>query len=139
MKLWNVLRRIIMAKFQFDKSTKRKAPRPIAKTDITKPKESYDPSKVSKQLEEAASRSSNTVTTGTKKRPVGRPKSGRKSYQTVRLQKQTVLKINALENALSIPTQDETVDQAIDRVLNSLSSDEKRAYQLWLDMFEKKY
>lgn len=130
-----------MAKFQFDKSTKKKekkAPRPIAKTDIAKPKESYDPSKVSQQLEKAASKSSNATATATKKRPVGRPKSGRKSYQTVRLQKQTVLKINALENALSIATQDETVDQAIDRVLNSLSSDEKRAYRLWLDMFEKK-
>lgn len=130
-----------MAKFQFDKSAKKKekkAPRPIAKTDIAKPKESYDPSKVSKQLEEAASKSTNNSATTTKKRPVGRPKSGRKSYQTVRLQKQTVLKINALENALSIATQDETVDQAIDRILNSLSSDEKRAYRLWLDMFEKK-
>lgn len=130
-----------MAKFQFDKSTKKKekqAPHPIAKTDIAKPKESYDPSKVSQQLEEAVSKSTSSTTTTTKKRPVGRPKSGRKSYQTVRLQKQTVLKINALENALSISTQDETVDQAIDRVLNSLSSDEKRAYRLWLDMFEKK-
>ncbi|KRL28317.1 hypothetical protein MU859_02615 [Lactobacillus kefiranofaciens subsp. kefirgranum] len=54
------------------------------------------------------------------------------------MQKQTVLKINALENALSNSTQDETVDQAIDRMLNSLSSDEKRAYWLWLEMFEKK-
>lgn len=126
-----------MAKFQFDKSAKKKekkAPRPIAKTDIAKPKESYDPNKVSQQLEEAASK----ATAATKKRPVGRPKSGRKSYQTVRLQKQTVLKINALENALSISTQDETVDQAIDQVLNSLSSDDMRAYRLWLDMFEKK-
>lgn len=79
-----------------------------------------------------------TTLTSTKKQPVGRPKSGRKSYQTVRLQKQTVLKINALENALSISTQDETVDQAIDRVLISLTTDEKRAYKLWLNMFEKK-
>lgn len=123
-----------MAKFQFDKSAKKKAPRPIAKTDIAKPKESYDPNKVSQQLEEAASK----ATTTTKKRPVGRPKSGRKSYQTVRLQKQTVLKINALENALSIATQDETVDRAIEQVLRSLSNDEKRAYQLWLDMFKKR-
>lgn len=126
-----------MAKFQFDKSTKKKeqkVPRPIVKTDIAKPKESYDPSKVSQQLEEAASKSTSSTATTTNKRPVGRPKSGSKSYQTVRLQKQTVLKINALENALSISTQDETVDH----VLNSLSSDEKRAYRLWLNMFEKK-
>ena len=73
-----------------------------------------------------------------KKKHPGRPKSGRKSYQTVRLQKRTVLKINALENALSISTQDETVDQALDRVINSMTSDERRSYELWLEMFEKK-
>lgn len=126
-----------MAKFTFDKNTK-KAPRPIAKTDIAKPKESYDPVKVSQQIEAEARKSASTAT-ATKKRPVGRPKSGRKSYQTVRLQKQTVLKINALENALSVGTQDETVDQAIDQVIRSLNNDEKRAYRLWLDMFEKKF
>src|SRR5699024_11520220 len=69
-----------------------------------------------------------------KKRPVGRPKTGRKSYKTVRLLTSTVLKINALENALGIKTQDATVDQAIDRVINSLTSDERRAYNLWLEM-----
>lgn len=125
-----------MPKFTFDKSAKKKAPRPIRKTDIAKPKESYDANKVSQQLEKSANKSKNT--TKTKRRPVGRPKSGRKSYQTVRLLKQTVIKINALENALGISTQDETVNQAIDRVLNSLSNDEKRGYKLWLDMFEKK-
>ncbi|WP_268874808.1 hypothetical protein [[Lactobacillus] timonensis] len=39
---------------------------------------------------------------------------------------------------MSIKTQDETVDQAIDRVLRSLSTDEMRSYKLWLEMFEKK-
>lgn len=121
-----------MAKFTFDKNTK-KAPRPIAKTDIAKPKESYDPAKVSQQIEETA-----VPSTPIKKGPVGRPKSGRKSYKTVRLQKQTVLKINALENTLSIGNQDETVDQALDQVIRSLNNDEKRAYRLWLDLFEKK-
>lgn len=126
-----------MPKFTFDK-TKKKEPKPISKTTIGKPRESYDPDKVAQQVESEMAKPAQT-TEATKKRPVGRPKSGRKSYQTVRLQKKTVLKINALENALSISTQDETVDQAIDRVLNSLSSDEKRAYRLWLDMFEKKF
>ena len=49
-----------------------------------------------------------------------------------------MLKINALENALGIKTQDATVDQAVDRVINSLTNDEMRAYKLWLEMFEKK-
>lgn len=120
-----------MPKFQFDKSkkaSKKRPPRPIAKTDISKPKETYNPAKVDNSIDEQMP----------KKRRVGRPKSGRKTYQTVRLQKETVLKINALENALSIKTQDETVDQAIDRVLRSLSTDEMRSYKLWLEMFEKK-
>ena len=121
-----------MAKFTFDKSAKEKAPKPITETKISKPKETYDPTKMTKQVEKDYQQERPK-----KKRP-GRPKSGRKSYQTVRLQKKTVLKINALENALGIKTQDETVDQALDRVINSLTSDEKRAYELWLEMFEKK-
>lgn len=121
-----------MAKFTFDKSTKKKAPKPITETKISKPKETYDPTKMTKQVEADYQKQPK------KKRPVGRPKSGRKTYQTVRLQKETVLKINALENTLSIKTQDETVNQAIDRILRSLSNDEKRAYNLWLDMFKKK-
>lgn len=44
----------------------------------------------------------------------------------------------ALENALGITTQDETVDQPIDRVINNLTTDEKRGYDLWLEMFKKK-
>lgn len=121
-----------MAKFEFNKSAKKKAPKPITETKISKPKETYDPVKMTKQVE------GDHQQERPKKKHPGRPKSGRKSYQTVRLQKKTVLKINALENALSVATQDATVDQAIERVLNSLTGDEKRAYELWLEMFEKK-
>ena len=124
-----------MPKFQFDKSkkkiTNKRSPRPITKTNISKPREMYDPTKVDVQIEHEDQQKN-------KKRPVGRPKSGRKVYQTIRLQKQTVLKLNALENALGISTQDETVERALDRILNSLSTDEKRSYELWLDVFEKK-
>lgn len=125
-----------MAKFEFKKDEKKsnvKKPRPVKKTDISKPQETYDPLKATRKVEKELEEKSTTT-----KRPVGRPKSGRKSYQTVRLLKTTVTKINALENALGIPTQDETVDQAIDRVINSLTTDEKRGYDLWLDMFKKK-
>ena len=120
-----------MAKFEFkkdEKKTTEKKPRPVKKTNISKPQETYDPLKANQKIEQELEQ----------KRPVGRPKSGRKSYQTVRLLKTTATKINALENALGIPTQDETVDQAIDRVINSLTTDEKRGYDLWLDMFKKK-
>ena len=121
-----------MAKFEFVKNTKKKAPKPITETKISKPKETYNPAKMTKKVEEDYQKEQ------PKKRRPGRPKSGRKSYQTVRLQKSTVIKINALENALGITTQDETVDQAIDRVINNLTTDEKRGYDLWLEMFKKK-
>ncbi len=122
-----------MAKFEFKKDTKKeiKKPRPVKKTEISKPQETYDPVKTTQKFEKE-------LETKGEKRRVGRPKTGRKSYQTVRLQKSTVIKINALENALGITTQDETVDQAIDRVINNLTTDERRGYNLWLDMFKKK-
>lgn len=123
-----------MPKYTFDKSakkaTKQHEPKPISKTEISKPQQTYDPAKVELQMDKSTIRE--------KKNSAGRPKSGRKSYQVVRLQKKTVLKINALENALGIKTQDKTVERALDRVVDSLSSDEKRAYELWLEMFEKK-
>lgn len=125
-----------MPKFKFDKSTKRaskkRTPRPIAKTDISKPKETYTPAQVDVKIDEQMQQAK------PKTHRRGRPKSGRKIYQTVRLEKSTVQKINALENALSIKTQDETVDQALDRMLRSLSTDDMRSYKLWLTMFEQK-
>ena len=124
-----------MAKFEFQKD-KKKVPQPINETKISAPKEKYDPTKINQQVQEDIDRQVENQLK--KKRPVGRPKSGRKSYQTVRLQKETVIKINALENALSIKTQDETVNQAIDKVLRSLNTNEMRSYKLWLEMFEKK-
>lgn len=131
-----------MAKFEFKKDEKKsneKKPRPVKKTNISKPQETYDPLKANQKIEQELEKNTKKQTTATNgKRPVGRPKTGRKSYQTVRLLKSTVTKINALENALGIATQDETVDQAIDRVINSLTNDEKRGYDLWLDMFKKK-
>lgn len=119
-----------MAKMEFHKS-KKKTPKPIAETQISKPKETYDPIKTSSKVE-------SDFTSKTKKKKRGRPKSGRKSYQTVRLLKPTVTKINALENALGATTQDEIINQAIDRIINNLTADEKRGYQIWLEMFEKK-
>ena len=119
-----------MAKFEFQKNTKR-MPRLISETKISKPKETYNPASVTSEVERDLKEEK------TKKRR-GRPKTGRKNYTTVRLMQSTVKKINALENALGIKTQDETVDQALDRVINSMTSDEKRAYKLWLDMFHKK-
>lgn len=114
-------------KLVFNKS-KKKSPKPIAKTQISKPKESYDPTKASSIVEKEY----------TKKRKRGRPKSGRKSYTTIRLLKSTMVKINALENTVGAASQDEIINQAIDRAINKLSTDEKRTYQLWLEMFEKK-
>lgn len=116
-----------MAKFEFKKGEKKK-PRPISETKISKPKETYDPATTTTAVERDLK----------PKKRRGRPKTGRKNYTTVRLMQSTVTKINALENALGIKTQDETVDQALDRVINSLTSDEKRGYELWLEMFEKK-
>ena len=106
-----------MAKFEFKKDTKKEAkkPRPVKKTEISKPQETYDPMKTTQKVEK-------DLETKVEKRRVGRPK----------------IKINALENALGITTQDETVDQAIDRVINNLTTDEKRGYDLWLEMFKKK-
>lgn len=111
------------------KTEKQRTPKPITKTEISKPAETYDPSKVEVELSQPEK---------PKKRGVGRPHTGRKTYNVIRVQKSTVLKINALKNTLGLANQDETVDMTIDRVLNSFSDDDKRAYKFWLEMYEKK-
>jgi len=58
-----------MAKFTFDKSAKKKAPKPITKTKISKPKETYDPAKMTKKVEEDYQQEQ------PKKKHPGRPKS----------------------------------------------------------------
>lgn len=125
-----------MAKLTFKTNPekgKKKTPRPISETKISKPAETYDPVKASQQVESDIQQEKKHD-----KRPVGRPKSGRKSYKTVRLQKDTVEKINALENAFGLKTQDEAVSHAIDVVVRNMSTDERRGYELWLQMLEKK-
>ena len=47
-----------MAKFTFDKSAKKKAPKPITKTKISKPKETYDPAKMTKKSKKTTNKSS---------------------------------------------------------------------------------
>lgn len=125
-----------MAKLTFKtdpNKDKKKTPRPISETKLSKPAETYDPIKASQQVECDIQQEQKD-----NKRPVGRPKSGRKSYKTVRLQKETVEKINVLENAFGLKTQDEAVNHAIDLVIRNMSTDEHRGYDLWLQMLEKK-
>lgn len=119
-----------MAKFEFKKNEKKK-PRPISETKISKPKETYDPIAITNEVE-------HDIKEEKPKKRRGRPKTGRKNYTTVRLMQSTVIKINALENALGIKTQDETVDQALDRVINSLTSDEKRGMNYGLRCLKRR-
>jgi len=62
-----------MAKFEFVKNAKKKVPKPITETKISKPKETYNPAKMTKKVEEDYQKEKPK-----KKRP-GRPKSCRKS------------------------------------------------------------
>lgn len=65
---------------------------------------------------------------------VGRPRLNKK-YGTIRLQKSNVNRINALQNTLDYETQDDIISSLIDRLENSLESEQR----IMFDMYMKTY
>lgn len=124
-----------MAKLEFKTDPKKaqEKNRPINKTKLSKLAETSDLIKASQQIESEYQQEKKN-----NKRPVGRPKSGHKSYKTDRLQKETVEKINVLENAFGLKSQDEAGNHAIGLVIRNMPTDEHHGYDLWLQMLEMK-
>lgn len=126
-------------KMTFRKDPNRgKKPKPVKETPISAPKSTFD---VTKMTVEKPKDNSNVKQPAAPKasRPVGRPKTGRKQYQTIRVTKETARKLNALQNALAYPTQEALIDSALDCVERAMTEDEKRLFALWHDTLEKRW
>lgn len=101
-------------------------PKAIPETKITKPRETFKVDQLKKSKK----------TGPTHKRPVGRPKTGTKTYQSIRVTKETAIRINAMKNTLQLMTQDDLLNDALDIVFKSLNADERRMYAIWHDTME---
>lgn len=113
--------------------------KPVKETPISAPASTFDVTKMASGKQNKPKETKKKEKQSDTPRPVGRPKSGRKRYQTVRVTKETAWKLNAIQNALSYPTQEALIEGALERVERSMTDDEKRLYELWRDTLEKRW
>lgn len=66
---------------------------------------------------------------------MGRPRKN-KSYSSLRLQKQNVGKINAFQNALGYSSQDDFITDALNKVENDLTAEQRTMFNMYLKAYE---
>lgn len=65
---------------------------------------------------------------------VGRPKTGRKDYGSVRLERPTASKINTLKLVLRAKKQDDVVNKALNILIDGLSDKQRKLYDTLLPL-----
>ncbi|MBX8456247.1 Replication-associated protein RepC [Apilactobacillus kunkeei] len=116
-----------MAKLEFNRDPNRKKSfKKVEETHISEPQKTFS---TTENIEESP-KSYNT----TPNPKMGRPKKN-KTYSTIRIQRHTVQRINALQNTLNFDTQDDLIINMLDRLEIMLDSEQK----IMFDMYMKTY
>ncbi|BAO08575.1 DUF5388 domain-containing protein [Enterococcus mundtii] len=115
----------MVKKFETDPSRKKNL-REIPETETSKPKKTFN-------IDEFTSTVQKSTESSEKK--VGRPKKN-KVYGTVRIQKYNVNRVNALQNTLDYETQDDLISTVLDRLENSMSSEERTMFEMYMKTYE---
>lgn len=66
---------------------------------------------------------------------VGRPRTGRKEYGSVRLERPTASKINTLKLVLHAKKQDDVVNKALNILIDGLNDKQRKLYDTLLPLF----
>ena len=86
-------------------------------------------------VEESISEPKQTYQPKIKRRvKLGRPRKN-KEYSSIRIQRKTTNRINAMQNTLNFKTQDDLIMDLLDKAENSLSADQKTMYKMYLKTF----
>lgn len=113
-----------MSKFEFKKDPNRKKTRVIETTKISEPVETFDMSNFQKDnINEKIVQK------------IGRPRKN-KVYSTIRIQKKNIYRINALQNTLDFETQDDLVSFMLDRLDNTLESEQRIMFEMYMKTYE---
>lgn len=125
-----------MAKLEFNKDPKR-GTKKITETKISEPKKvfSLEDMIAENDTEKKATETTTSATPSTPK--MGRPRKN-KIYSTMRIQQQTISRVNSLQNTLDYETQDDLIAAALDRLENSLDTDQKTMYTMYMKTYESK-
>lgn len=77
----------------------------------------------------------NSLNTIESKQKLGRPKKN-KVYSTIRIQKNNINRVNALQNTLEMETQDDMISFMLDRLENSLTPDERTMFEMYMRTYK---
>ncbi|MCC4466862.1 hypothetical protein [Limosilactobacillus reuteri] len=120
---------------KLDKS-KRKTPKPIEETKISKPENSFNLEKFNKEKNkertQKKSLDSENTTNSTNK------KDKTKLVRMVRVSKDTADKVNAIKGTLTLYSQDDVVSKGLDMIINSMDDGDRRLYEILLQVEKKK-
>lgn len=116
-----------MPKLTFNKDRNRKTTdkkqskkfNEIKETPISEPEKTYEAPKIERKTK------------------LGRPRKN-KVYSSIRIQRSTTNRINAMQNTLNFKTQDDLIIDLLDKVENSLSADQKIMYKMYLKTFTER-
>lgn len=116
-----------MAKLEFNRDPNRKKSfKKVEETHISEPQKIFSTQEIDNSSRQAYNTTPNPK--------IGRPRKN-KTYSTIRIQRHTVNRINALQNTLNFDTQDDLIINMLDRLEIMLDSEQKTM----LDMYMKTY
>jgi len=123
-----------MAKVEFKKDpnrgVKEKIYKKIDETKASEPSKTFDLSKFTPEKKEVEK-----VVEPERQTTMGRPRKN-KVYSTIRIQKNTINRINALQNTLEYDTQDDLVASLLDRLENQLENEQRIMFDMYMKTYE---
>ncbi|WP_057908037.1 hypothetical protein [Latilactobacillus graminis] len=118
------------AKLNFNKDPQRgvKGTKQIEETKISEPQQTFSLDQMK----------SDTVAEPTPPQSkMGRPRLN-KDYTTIRIQRINVHRLNSLQNTLEKDTQDDMLSLALDKIENTLDSNQKTMFDMYMKTYEAK-
>lgn len=114
-----------MSKFELKKDKSRKQTKPIETTPISEPNTTFDLNTFTENINSEPSINNK----------IGRPKKN-KIYSTIRIQKRNIHRINALQNTLDFETQDDLISFMLDRLDNTLESEQRVMFEMYMKTYQ---
>lgn len=122
-----------MAKFEFKKDKNRQKKQVnIEKTEISKPKNEFNLEEFKSKVNDQSNQLENKTV-----RKVGRPAQN-KEYTSLRIQKSTSFKVNALVNVLELDSVDELIQNLIEDKISKLSSSDETMFNMYVKTYENR-
>lgn len=108
---------------------KKKGPREIKETPMSQPEKTFDMSNLNQQ-----SKSSHSVFREQVGQAKEEKKGPNKTYM-LRVSRDTSLKVRALKGVFGLSSNDELVERAIERLVDTLSDGERNSYEVLLEVY----